>query len=161
MCTRGSNRTPTRGPSTSPLGDMLRILVLMLISLPVLAAAPELTDIDVSDITTAASELLTGPFSSISAASFPCGSTAESGCTAEVQVVAEGSRTLTVSKIDGVWKVGRWQREIIAFTRCIEALSKSRERQAALGKPMDADTYRKRHRECYGSSGRVGDTRGL
>jgi len=132
-----------------------RLLALLLISLPVAAATPNLSDIDVQGIVNTSAEFVHGPLTFISEASSACTLTAESGCTLEVEVVAGGDGPVyrTVSKVNGVWIIGRWQREIIAFERCVVAVHRSERRDAAAGIPVDHDKYWKSHRACYPQSG--------
>jgi hypothetical protein len=136
----------------------MRSLALLFVSFPALAVAPELSDIDVESITKLTAEFLHASPSWISPGSTFCTYTAEDGCTLEVHVDA-GGNILTVSKIDGVWAVGRWQREIIAYRRCTTALLNKWGEEEAAGVPRDLTKRREDARACYGPSGRAGGMR--
>jgi len=71
---------------------------------------------DVEGIRKAVAEFYAGPLTQISATSPRCKNTAEDGCQGEVQVTVstpEGPKTITVSKVDNRWIVGKRQREVI------------------------------------------------
>jgi hypothetical protein len=103
----------------------------------------------------ATAEFVHGPLTFISEASSACTLTAESGCTLEVEVAAGGHTDyLTVSKVNGAWIIGRWQREVIAFARCTIAVRRNERRDAEAGLPVDHDKFRSSYRACYPPSGR-------
>jgi hypothetical protein len=147
------------GRSTATLGEPMRMLVLLGVALPVLAASQDLTAVDVEGITKATAEFFRGPPSYISAGSTACSLTAEDGCTLEVHVVSPGGGSIEVSKIGGLWTIGRWQREIIAFGRCTRALEKKSREDESAGRPADVAKRRAEYRSCYGPSGTVGGMR--
>jgi len=118
---------------------MLRALFVFALALP--AHALELNAPDIEAIERAVAEFYSGPLTHIPGASPRCTYTAEQGCEAETRVTvetSEGFEQVVVSKIDGQWTVGQWQREVIAFRAC---------------------TKTKSHKECYGPSGKVGGMR--
>src|SRR5580700_10292253 len=122
----------------------MRTLALLLISLPASASAADLSDVDVAAITKVSAQFLHAPPSYISPPSEGCRSTAEDGCTLEVHVVGGAYLSqLTVSKINGVWAVGRWQRETFAFGECVDALRSREAKEDALGVPVDPARRRK------------------
>jgi hypothetical protein len=137
----------------------MRVIALLLASASILASGLDLSDVDVTSITKVTADFLGRPPLSISAPSVACARTAEAGCTLEVSVVG-GPSDLIVSKIDGVWTVGRWQREIMAFQRCIAALSEKNAKEDAAGLSQDAAKRREERRACYGPTGQYGGMRG-
>jgi len=90
----------------------MRFLLILLTSVALADSAPDLSDIDVQAIAKVTEQWGHAPPSYISAASTDCKYTAETGCTLEVQVVVGGGN-LTVSKIDGVWTVGKRHPEAV------------------------------------------------
>jgi hypothetical protein len=138
----------------------MRYLLILLTSVAIASPEPDLSDIDVQAIAKLSEQWLHGPPTSISAASAACTLTAEEGCTLEVHVVADGPQYLTVSKIGGTWQVGRWQRELIAYQRCIRALMVNQAQENAQGLPIDPQQRRKEDAACSGPSGHVGGMRG-
>jgi hypothetical protein len=99
-----------------------------------------LRDTDVEGITYAVRTVTKSQIVQISSPSAACTFTAEDRCSREVSVViADGGGSLTVSEIDQHWVIGRWQTELLAFSKCV----------------------RESHSwgSCYGPSGHVGGTR--
>jgi hypothetical protein len=99
-------------------------LFVLLIGISGHVEALELTAVDVEGITAAVRDFFGHPIllSSITGASPACTYTAEAGCSMQVQVLLSPSnRTLTVSKVDGKWTIGQWQRELLNFEACVIA----------------------------------------
>jgi len=105
------------------------------------AHALEYTDIDIEQVQAAIREFYADPIIQIGPASTRCTYTAEDPCEADARVflrTPERIISVRVSKVDGRWIIGRWQREVIEFRNC---------------------TKTKSRRECRGPSGRIGGRR--
>lgn len=125
------------------------------------AASPsDISDVDTDAITSVTAKFTRATPMSISAPSTDCSRTEEQRCTLEVDVLVPGFGNLAVSKIDGVWTFGRWQREVIAFTKCSNTLQRQKLAAEAGGTPIDQNELGKAYRRCFGPSGTVGGTRG-
>lgn len=125
-----------------PLGKILRTqFVFLAASVAMSAQALEYTDIDVEEIQVAIREFYADPIIQIGPASARCRYTAEDPCEADARVflrTPERIISITVSKVDGRWIIGKWQKEVIEFRNCTKTKSRS---------------------ECRGPSGRIGGRR--
>lgn len=135
----------------------MRLLLLLLFSSSAFGTAPNLSDIDVAAITKATVDFAHAAPLGLSEPTAPCKHTAEVGCTFEVQVTLSDGY-LTVSKIDGVWSVGRWPLEIAAFQRCTAAVRAKWANADAQGLPADQKARTAEYRACYPPSGHFGGT---
>lgn len=125
-----------------PLREILRTqFALMAACVAMPTQALEYTDVDVEEIQVAIREFYADPIIQIGPASARCTYTAEDPCEAEARVflrTPERTISVRVSKVDGHWIIGRWQKEVIEFRECTKTKSRS---------------------ECRGPSGRVGGRR--
>jgi hypothetical protein len=114
-----------------------------LASIAVAGSGVSLSDVDIEGISSAARTVTRGQIAQFFQPSTACALTAEEEpCQLEVHVVIAGDpdiTELTISKIQGHWVIGRWQTELLAFSKCV------REKHTWSG--------------CYGPSGHVGGVR--
>jgi hypothetical protein len=134
----------------------MRLLLPLLLSSAAAAAVPNLSDVDVAAITKTTVDFAHVAPRGISEATTPCVHTAEAGCTLEVSVTLPDS-FLTVSKVGGVWIVGRWPREVAEFERCTASVRTKWAKEAAQDLPVDQKTHDAEYHACYPPSGHFGE----